>query len=215
MRVIPSSEYASQLRAGNVDGFLGGEPGGQRIVYEGAGFIHALSKDLWPGHPCCALVARQAWIDKFPNTYLAVYRAVIESSLYVNDPKNRKDIAKVLAPTQYLNAPEVVIEQVISGTYADGLGNIKQVADRISFDPFPYVSMGIWLMTQMKRWGYIKGDVNYSEIAERVMLATEATKRYAELGLKAPDPYRTEVILGRTFNPRKPEEYLQSFTAKN
>lgn len=215
LRVIPSSEYASQLRAGNVDGFLGGEPGGQRIVYEGAGFIHALSKDLWPGHPCCALVARQAWIDKFPNTYLAVYRAVIESSLYVNDPKNRKDIAKVLAPTQYLNAPEVVIEQVISGTYADGLGNIKQVADRISFDPFPYVSMGIWLMTQMKRWGYIKGDVNYSEIAERVMLATEATKRYAELGLKAPDPYRTEVILGRTFNPRKPEEYLQSFTAKN
>lgn len=215
LRVIPSSEYASQLRAGNVDGFLGGEPGGQRIVYEGAGFIHALSKELWPGHPCCALVARQAWINQYPNTYLAVYRAIIESSLFVNDPKNRKDIAKVLAPATYLNAPEVVIEQVISGTYADGLGNIKQVADRISFDPFPYASTAIWLMTQMKRWGYIKGDVKYQEIASRVMLVTEANKRYAELGLTAPDPYRIETIMGKPFNPRKPEEYLQSFTIKN
>jgi nitrate/nitrite transport system substrate-binding protein len=199
------------LRAGNVDGFLGGEPGGQRIVYEGAGFIHALSKDLWPGHPCCAFVARQAWVNQYPNTYLAAYRAVIESSLYVNDPKNRKGIAKMLAPVSYLNAPEVVVEQVISGTYADGLGNIRTVADRITFDPFPYTSMAIWLMTQMKRWGYIKGDVQYREIAERVMLATEATKRFTELGLAAPDPYRTETIMGRTFDPRKPDEYLQSF----
>jgi nitrate/nitrite transport system substrate-binding protein len=214
LRVIPSSEYAAQLRAGNVDGFLGGEPGGQRIVYEGAGFIHALSKDLWPGHPCCALVAREAWIRQYPNTYLAVYRAVIESSVYVNDPKNRSGIAKVLAPAPYLNAPEIVIEQVISGRYADGLGNVHEVPDRILFDPFPYYSTAIWLMTQMKRWGYIKGDVDYKQIAERVMLATEAKKRLAELGLPAPDPYRKEIILGREFDPRKPTEYLASFPMK-
>ena len=39
-RVVPPSEYVSNLRVGSIDGFFGGEPGGQRAVYEGAGFIH-------------------------------------------------------------------------------------------------------------------------------------------------------------------------------
>ena len=187
-RVVPPSEYVSNLRTGNVDGFFGGEPGGQRAVYEGAGFIHLLSRDLWPGHPCCAFIARNAWIKENPNTFLAVYRAVVAASVHVSQAKNRAEIAKVLAPANYLNAPEEVIEQVISGKFADGLGNIRTVPDRIIFDPFPHYSMAIWLMTQLKRWGYIKGDVNYKQIAEQVMLASDARQRYAELGLKAPDP---------------------------
>lgn len=213
-RVVPPSEYVSNLRTGNVDGFFGGEPGGQRAVYEGAGFLHMLSRDIWPGHPCCAFVAREAWIKQHPNTFVAVYRAVVAASVHVSDPKNRGEIAKILAPAVYLNAPVEVIEQVISGRYADGLGNVRTVADRIIFDPFPHYSMAVWLMTQLKRWGYLKGEVNYRQIAERVMLATEAKKRYEELGLKAPDPYRKETILGKVFDPAKPDEYINSFAIK-
>lgn len=213
-RVVPPPEYVSNLRTGNVDGFFGGEPGGQRAVYEGAGFLHMLSRDIWPGHPCCAFVAREVWIKQYPNTFVAVYRAIVAASVHVSDPKNRSDIAKILAPPVYLNAPVAVIEQVISGRYADGLGNVRTVADRIIFDPFPHYSMAVWLMTQLKRWGYLKGDVNYKQIAERVMLATEAKKRFEELGLKAPDPYRKEIIMGKTFDPNKPEEYINSFAIK-
>ena len=43
------------------------------------------------------------------------------------------------------------------------------------------------------------------------MLATEAKKRLAELGLTAPDPYRKEVILGKEFDPAKPDAYIESF----
>ena len=213
-RVVPPSEYVSNLRTGNVDGFFGGEPGGQRAVYEGAGFIHLLSSDLWPGHPCCAFIARNAWIKQNPNTFLAVYRAVVASSVHISQAKNRGEISKVLASPNYLNAPEAVIEQVISGKFADGLGNVRTVPDRIIFDPFPHYSMAIWLMTQLKRWGYLKGDVNYKQIAEQVMLVSEARERYAELGLKAPDPYRKETIMGRTFDPARPDEYLNSFAIK-
>jgi nitrate/nitrite transport system substrate-binding protein len=120
----------------------------------------------------------------------------------------------VLAPANYLNAPVEVIEQVITGRFADGLGNIRTVPDRIVFDPFPHYSMAIWLMTQMKRWGFIKGDVAYRQIAERVMLATEAKQRLAELGLPAPDPDRKETILGKQFDPAKPEDYLNSFAIR-
>jgi nitrate/nitrite transport system substrate-binding protein len=210
-RVVPATEYVSNLRTGNIDGFYGGEPGGQRAVYEGAGYLHTLSRDLWQGHPCCAFTARAAWIKQYPNTFLAAYRAVVESSVFVSDPANRSGIAAILAKPEYLNQPEIVIEQVISGRYADGLGNVHEVKDRIVFNPYPHYSMAIWFMTQIKRWNMIQGDVNYKEIAEQVMLATQAKERLAELKVDAPDPYRTETIMGKVFDPSKPEEYIKSF----
>ena len=69
-----------------------------------------------------------------------------------------------------------VLEQVLTGEFPDGLGNIKNVPDRIDFDPFPCHSMAIWILTQMKRWGYIKGDVDYKKVAEEVFLATDVPK---------------------------------------
>mgnify|MGYP000618027217 CR=1 FL=1 len=75
-----------------------------------------------------------------------------------------------------------MIEQVLTGTYADGLGEVKRVPDRIDFDPFPWHSMGVSILTQMKRWGYIKGDVDYKTIAEEVYLAADAGKMMQELG---------------------------------
>jgi len=74
--------------------------------------------------------------------------------------------------------------------------------------------MAIWLMTQMKRWGFIKGDVDYRGIAQRVMLATDARRRLAELGLPPPDPDRKEIVLGKPFDPAKPEAYLDSFAIR-
>ena len=58
-------------------------------------------------------------------------------------------MAKVLSEPQYLNAPEIVIEQVMGGTYADGLGNIKKDPRRIDFQPFPQYSAAVWLMAQL------------------------------------------------------------------
>lgn len=39
-----------------------------------------------------------------------------------------------------------VLEQVLTGKFADGLGNIKDVPDRIDFDPFPWHSMAVWIL---------------------------------------------------------------------
>jgi hypothetical protein len=43
---------------------------------------------------------------------MAFYRAIVSASLHVSDSNNRSGMAKVLAQPQYLNAPEVVLEQV-------------------------------------------------------------------------------------------------------
>ncbi len=210
-RIVPPTEYVSSLRVGSIDGFFGGEPGGQRAVFEGAGFIHLISKEIWDGHPCCSVTAAEAWIKQNPNTFVAFYRAIIAASLHVSDKKNRAGMAKVLAQPQYLNAPEIVVDQVLTGRYADGLGNIKSDERRVDYQPFPHYAAAVWLMTQLRRWNMLKEDVDYKKLAEQVMLATEAAKVMRDLGATPPATgFGKEVILGQEFDSNRPEEYLKS-----
>jgi nitrate/nitrite transport system substrate-binding protein len=215
IRVTPPAEMVANLRAGNIDGFLGPDPFNQRAVYDEVGFIHILSKELWDGHPCCAFGVSDAFIKENPNSFIALYRAVLNAAAMAREPRNRSVIAQVIAPANYLNQPVTVIEQVLTGKFADGLGQIRTVPDRADFDPFPWHSMAVWIMTQMKRWGYIKGDVRYRDIAEKVFLATDARKRMTELGMKAPETnYRKFKVMGKEFDPAKPEAYLSSFAIR-
>jgi nitrate/nitrite transport system substrate-binding protein len=137
---------------------------------------------------------------------------VLTAAAMARDPKNRELIAKVIAPQAYLNQPEIVLSQVLTGKFADGLGNIKNVPDRADFDPMPWQSMAVWMLTQMQRWGYIKGEVNYKQIAEKVFLLTDAKKRMKELDQKVPDgAYPKFKVMGREFDPAKAGEYAKSF----
>ncbi len=212
IRVVPPPEMVANLRAGNIDGYLGPDPFNQRAVYEEIGFLHILTKDLWDGHPCCAFGTSTEFIQKNPNTFAALYRSVLMAAAMARDASNRELIAKVIAPAQYLNQPETVIAQVLTGKFADGLGNIKTVPNRADFDPIPWQSMAVWMLTQMKRWGYIKGDVNYKQIAEKVFLLTDAKKHMKQLDQKVPDgAYPKFTIMGKVFDPAKPEDYVKSF----
>ena len=213
IRVTPPPEMVANLRAGNIDGFLGPDPFNQRAVYDEVGFIHILSKEIWDGHPCCAFGVSDAFIQQNPNTFAALYRSVLTASFMASQAKDRELIAKVIAPTQYLNQPEAVLMQVLTGKFADGLGNIKNVPDRANFDPIPWQSMAVWMLTQMKRWGYIKGDVNYKQIAEKVFLITDARKHMKDLGqpFTAGASYTKHTIMGKAFDAAKPEEYLKGF----
>jgi nitrate/nitrite transport system substrate-binding protein len=212
IRVVPPPEMVANLRAENIDGYLAPEPFNQRAVYEEVGFIHLLSRDLWNGHPCCAFGVSDSFIKANPNTYAALFRAIANATVFAHEPKNRPDIVKAIAPANYLNQPVAVLEQVMTGRFADGLGKIQNVPDRADFDAFPWHSMAVWMLTQLKRWGYLKGEVDYRKVAEKVFLATDARTRLAALGIAAPgSTYEHHKIMGRDFDPEKPEAYLASF----
>jgi len=212
IRVVPPPEMVANLRAGNLDGYLSPDPFNQRAVWEGIGFIHMLTKEIWEGHPCCAFAAPLSFAEQLPNTYGALLKSIVDATQYASNPENRKEISAAIAPTNYLNQPVEVIEQVLTGVYADGLGEVKTVPDRIDFDPFPWHSMGVWILTQMKRWGYIENEIDYKAVAEQVYLAADAKKVMNDLGYAAPDvTYKSHVIMGKTFDPAQPEAYVKSF----
>ena len=212
IRVVPPPEMVANLRAGNLDGYLSPDPFNQRAVWEKIGFIHILTKDIWEGHPCCAFASSRAFAVELPNTYGALLKAIVDATQYAAQAENRVEIAEAISPTNYLNQPVPVVQQVLTGRFADGLGNVQNVPDRIDFDPFPWHSMGVWILTQMKRWGYIEGDIDYKAVAEEVYLAADCARIMRELGYEAPtETYEKYTIMGKEFDPDKPEAYVQSF----
>lgn len=215
LSVISPPEMVANLRAGNIDGFLGPEPFNQRAVFERAGFIQVLSRDLWEGHPCCAFGVSESFVKEMPNTFSALFRAIANATVYASKKENRQEIIEAIAPANYLNQPIPVLQQVMTGRFADGLGKVQNVPDRADFDPFPWQSMGVWILTQLKRWGYLKQDIDYKKVAEEIFLATEARQRLEAMGLNAPARnYKRHTIMGKVFDANDADAYLDSFAIK-
>lgn len=215
LRVYPPPDSVANMVAGNLDGMLFAEPWGQRAVYEGAGYLHLLTRDIFPNHPCCTLSAGARFMNEAPNAFGAMLRAVIRATVYADKRENRQQVAELLATPNYLNQPKPVLEQVLLGRYADGLGKIVEVPDRIGFDPFPYQATGIWLLTQLRRWRFIPNDLDYAAVAGQVFLSTGAAKAMADLGLTPPTTGMAKLsVMGREFDPARPAEYLAGFPMK-
>ena len=104
------------------------------------------------------------------------------------------------------------MEQALTGHYADGLGQVRNAPERIRFEPFPWQSTATWIMTQMKRWGYIKGEVNWQRLAREIYLVTDAKKHLLELSYgQPPEEKKIITIMGKDFNYEAPDAYVDSF----
>ncbi|MEO0755622.1 MAG: CmpA/NrtA family ABC transporter substrate-binding protein [Cyanobacteria bacterium J06648_16] len=218
IRPVPPPDSIAQLVAGDIDAYLMPDPFNQRAVYEGAGFIFKLTKDLWPGHPCCAFAASDQWISANPNTFRALNKSIIEAAGYASDPANRSEIAKAISERAFLNQPVEVVEAVLTGNFDDGQGNTLEVPDRIDFDPYPWQSFANWISSQLVRWD-LQGDGkaaqeitddSYNQVGEEIFLTDLARELAEEVGLNPPeDIYRTETLEFDTFDPAQPGEYIK------
>jgi nitrate/nitrite transport system substrate-binding protein len=70
----------------------------------------------------------------------------------------------------------------------------------------------MWILSQMKRWGQIKGELDYQKVAREVFLATDAAKLMKEVGLTPPaSTAKKIVVMGKEFDAAKPDAYIASF----
>lgn len=215
LRVFPPPDSVANMAAGNLDGMFFAEPWNQRAVFEGVGFLQVLSADIFPGHPCCVLSVTEKFITENPNTYGALFRAVARAGAYADPYENRNEVAEALAPKEYLNQPLSVLQQVMLGRYADGLGKVIERRDRIGFQSFPYESTAMWLLTQLKRWNMVPRDVDVAAVARDVFRSTDAQRRLKELGLPVPgSTVQKHRIMGREFDPARLDAYQNSFAIR-
>jgi nitrate/nitrite transport system substrate-binding protein len=219
IRPVPPPDSIAQLVAGDIDAYLMPDPFNQRAVYEEAGFIHMLTKELWPGHPCCAFAASDQWIEAHPKTFRALNKSIIEAAGYASNPANRPEIAAAISERAFLNQPVEVVEAVLTGNFEDGNGNTLSIPDRIDFDPYPWQSFANWISSQLVRWD-LQGDglapkaipdKGYDSVGKDIFLTDLARELAQELGQSPPSEiYRTETLKFDTFDPADPASYVQA-----
>ncbi len=66
----------ANLQAGNIDGFCVGEPWNVRAAVEGIGYTIATDLEVWDGHPGKVLGVREDWAQAYPNTHIALVKAL-------------------------------------------------------------------------------------------------------------------------------------------
>ncbi len=217
IRVVPPPDSLAKMTVGELDAYLMPDPFNQRAVAEGVGFIHILSKDIWPGHPCCSFAAREDWITANPNSFNAVNKAIIDATLFAKNRVNRPAIAKAISDKGLLNQRVEVIEAVLTGKFDDGLGNKRDVPDRIDFDPYPWQSYSQWILSQLERWKLAK-NVDYADVSKQVFLTDTARRLQQELNyasLKPPTQLvRVEKLKYDTFDPAKAKQYVPAQVKK-
>lgn len=217
LRVFPPPDSVANMAAGNLDGMLFAEPWGQRAVFEGIGFIHLLTRDIYADHPCCTLAVTEKFVSENPNSYGAMFRAVARATEFADKAENRNQVAEMLAPAAYLNQPLTVLQQVLTGRYADGLGTVVNRPDRIGFKALPDEATAVWLLTQLRRWNIVPMDVDYRAVAQQVFRSTDAASRIRAAGLPVADatPDTGRSILGKSFDPAEPARYISSFAIRH
>ncbi len=217
--VVPPPQMVAHLQAGRIDGFCVGEPWSASAVKQNQGFTLATSQAIWPNHPEKVLGCTQAFVDQYPNTARVLVMAILEASRFIEQStENRRSTAQLLSAREYLDAPLDCIEPRLLGHYDDGLGNQWQDPHALRFFAdgavnLPYLSDGMWFMTQFRRWGLLREDPDYLGVARQVQQLALYRQAAEALGLPARDQdmRSSQLIDGKIWDGADPVAYARSF----
>ena len=218
---VPPPQMVANMRVGNMDGFCVGEPWGARAIHDKIGFTAMTTQDIWKDHPEKVLGTRLEFVQKYPNTARAMTAAILEASKYIDTMSNRPKVAQIIAQKSYVNTEESVIEGRMKGEYDNGIGKKWKDPNYMKFYSdgkvnYPYLTDGMWFLTQHKRWGLLKEDMDYLAISKQVN-QIEIYKQAATLA-KVPlpaSPMRSAKLMdGVVWDGKDPKAYAASFKIK-
>lgn len=216
--VVPPPQMVSNLSAGNIAGFCAGEPWNARAVYDQLGFTVATSQDVWPDHPEKVLGVTAEFADLYPKTCRAMVMAVLDACRYLDAIAHRQQVSDLLAGPDLIDAPKQVIHDRFVGMYDNGNGKQWQDEHAIKFFNdgavnFPYLSDGMWFMTQFKRWGLLKSDPDYLALAKKINRIDLYTEAAEALAIAVPkNRLRSSRLMdGRVWDGENPVGYANSF----
>jgi nitrate/nitrite transport system substrate-binding protein len=216
---VPPPQMVANMRVGNMDGYCVAEPWHQRAIVDGIGFTAETTQGLWKDHPEKCLGTTADWVQKNPNTARAMTAAIIDAGRWIDASEaNRKETAKVIAEKSYVNTDYDVIVGRMLGHYDNGIGKKWEDPDYMKFYNdgivgFPWLSDGMWFLTQHRRWGLLKEEPNYLEVAKKVNRIDIYKQAAAAAKASVPkDVMRTSKLIdGVVWNGTDPAKYASSF----
>ncbi|GAB1855932.1 CmpA/NrtA family ABC transporter substrate-binding protein [Flavobacteriaceae bacterium MHTCC 0001] len=234
LSVTPPPQMPATLESGTIYGYCVGEPWNQQAVFKGIGVPVTTNYDIWKNNPEKVFVMTKKFVDQYPNTAVAVTKALIRAGKWLDEPGNRPEAVKILSMSQYVGADEAVLANSMTGTFEFEKGDKREMPDFNVFykynATYPFYSDGIWFLTQMRRWGQIpeaKPASWYSETIKDIYrpdIWTKAAKILVEEGkipasdIPATDGYKpatTDFIDGTKYDAKDPIGYINSFAIGN
>ncbi len=220
--VVPPTQMVAYVRDGSVDGFSAGEPWNHRGIMDGVSVHGAASQDIWPDHPEKVLAATARQVQENPNTTRAVMKAVLQASRWIDaSPANRLRMAETIAGPAYVNTSVDVISERIQGQYQDGMGRHWHDAHHLRFHNdgqvnFPYLSDGMWFLTQFKRWGLLKQHPCYQAVTAQINRTALYREVADALGVAVPDSdmRASTLIDGVRWDGSNPQAYADAFAVR-
>ncbi len=220
LETIPPAQMVADLKARTIDGYCVGEPWNFRAAMEGIGFTVATDLEIWQGHPGKVLGVREDWANAYPNTHIALVKAILEACQYCADGSNHEEIRHLLASRQYLSTNVEYIQLGDPNAYSCNLDQpMREYAHHRFFGEGmnrPSRTEHLWMMVQMARWGHIPFPRNWVEILERVCRVSVFSTAARELGI-SDLKYRREPLKlfdEITFDADDPISYLNNLAIK-
>jgi len=234
LSVTPPPQMPATMDSGTIVGYCVGEPWNQQAVFKGIGVPVISDYELMKNSAEKIFGVTKAWADKNPKTHIAVVKALIRASMWLDaeSNKNRNEGVEMLSQKQYVGADYEVIANSMNGTFEYEKGDKRELPDFNVFfrhnGSYPYYSDAVWSLTQMRRWGQIneeKSDAWFMETAKKVyrpdIYMAAAKALIAEGKAKASDfpadsetgfkPPHADFIDDIAFDGTKPNEYLTKF----
>jgi len=220
--VVPPPQMVANMRVGNMDGFCVGEPWNNRAIVDKIGFTAETTQGIWKDHPEKTLGTTAEFVQRYPNTARAMTAAVIDAGRWIDASlSNREKTAETVADKSYVNTDKEVILARMLGRYDNGIGKTWDDPNYMKFYndghvTFPYLSDGMWFMTQHRRWGLLKEDVDYLAVAKKVNRIDIYKDAAAATKTNLPkEPMRAaRLIDGVVWDGKDPKRYAGSFKIK-
>ena len=219
---VPPPQMVANMRVGNMDGFCVGEPWNHRAIMDGIGITANTTQDIWKDHPEKVLGTSADFVKKNPNTTRAVMMAVLEASQWIDASlSNKMKMAETVAGKAYVNTSVDAINQRILGRYQNGLGKTWDDPNHMKFYNdglvnFPYLSDGMWFLTQHKRWGILKDHPDYLKVATEINQINLYKEAAALTKTAVPkDAMRSSKLMdGVVWDGKDPKKYADSFKVR-
>ena len=234
LSVTPPPQMPATLEAGTIYGYCVGEPWNQQAVFKGIGVPVTTNYDVWKNNPEKVFVLTKEFTQKYPNTTVAITKALIRAGKWLDTPGNRPKAVGILSMPEYVGADSVVIANSMTGTFEFEKGDKRSMPDFNVFfryhATYPYYSDGIWFLTQMRRWGQIpesKADEWYHstikeiyrpDIWEKAAALLKEEGQLSDQEIPETDGYKpatTDFIDGLNYDGKDPIGYINSFEIGN
>lgn len=213
---IPPPQMVANMKVDAMDGFCVGEPWGAQAVDQGIGFTHINTQDIWKHHPEKSLVVTEKFATERPDVLMEVMGAILKASQWLDDLANRKKASETIGAASYVNAPPGEIQGRLLGQYnlGPGIPPKTYTDDYMTFFRGGQVNAprrghSIWFMSQFRRFGLLKADPPFQELADQLILRDLYEKVAAKEGVPVPDDDMSPITIkldNTSFDPKKPLE---------